>query len=130
MAGLSHDEELIGHAWQAYEDRQHTWNTPEDGQIYALYTPQAIDSLKKYSSCREKLPFTPGEESTVVSDEENAMVAFSYGSDIIYVNFSNNMAQHITPQYTKAINFVADREVYYSSGLYSTVQNLTIRLTE
>lgn len=122
VAGLSHDEELIGHAWQAYEDRQHTWNTPEDGQIYALYTPQAIDSLKKYSSGREKLPFTPGEESTVVSDEENAMVAFSYGSDIIYVNFSNNMAQHITPQYTKAINFVADREVYYSSGLYSTVQ--------
>lgn len=122
VAGMAHDEELIGHAWQAYDDRQHTWDSPEEGEVYALYTPQAIDSLKKYSGCKQKLPFTSGEKDAVISDEEDAMVAFSYGSDIIYVNFSNNMAQHITPQYTKAVNFVSDIEKYYSSGLHSTVQ--------
>lgn len=122
VAGMTGDKELLGHARQMYEDRQHTWDSPAADRLYGLYTPQAVDSLVKYSECRAKLPFTSGQEDALVTDEENGMVAFSHNGEIIYINFSNNMAQHIAKNYTKAINFVPDTVKYYSSGRKSTVQ--------
>lgn len=122
VAGLTGDHELLGHAWQAYEDGQHTWATPAVDRVYGLYTPQSIDTLMAHMDSREKLAFTSGEPDTIVSDEENAMVAFSHDGEIYYVSFAANMAQHISGKYTVATGFVPDRTEFYPSGVTSTVQ--------
>lgn len=122
VAGLTGDRELMGHAWQAYDDGQHTWGSPASDRVYGLYTPQAIDTLMVHSDCKEKLAFTSGQPDMIVSDEENAMVAFSHDGELYYVSFAENMAQHISEKYTVTTQFVPDRTEFYSSGMVTTIQ--------
>lgn len=122
VAGLSGDHELLGHARQALEDGQQTWAEPDAGRVYGLYIPQAIDTLANHPECTEVLPFTDPWQEAIVSDEENAMVAFSYKGEIYYVSFAASMAQHISAQYTNAVGFVTDRTAFFDSGLIEEVQ--------
>jgi hypothetical protein len=135
VAGLSGDEELMGHVWQAYLDGTLDVDPTDKLMPYtpkSYMLPECIDKLvafgASHSSDYKPMPSTPGQSNYVFGDEEDGVVAIKYGDDQMFVNFMSESylskpgAAHIvTPTVDKIINFVPDVMKYYQSGKTITI---------
>lgn len=127
---LADDEEVLGHALQAYKEGHFAPDT--GGRLFPYYThnyylADAIDKLIAYAAAHDsdykRMPSTSGEPDYVMGDAQDAVVAVKHGDVYLFVNFmaessplESGKAHLITPQTVKAISFVPEVLKTFPSG--------------
>ncbi len=132
VAGLSGDEELLGHVWQSYKEGRLQLVEDMTNRLFNYYSrnywlPECIDKLKEYGAAHasdyQTMPSTPGNPDYVFADEQAGIVAVKHGDNHLFVNFysetglgSCGRVHVITPTEERNVSFIPDVMDYVPSG--------------
>lgn len=140
VAGISGDEELLGHVWQSYLEGRLGILTDRSSRLFNYYSrtyylPECIETLQAYGQAHgtdyTPMPSVPGEKDYVQGDEQAGIVAVKHGGNHLFVNFysesslgSCGRAHLITETEVRNIGFVPDVMEYVPSGQTETIADV------
>ena len=140
VAGISGDEELLGHVWQSCKEGNLAVFGDMQSNLFNYYSrnywlPECIDKLISFGRAHENdytcLPSVPQGEDYVYGDEQVGIVAVKYGTTQLFVNFysesslsSCGRVHIITPQMVKNIAFIPEVMDYVPSGQKETIADV------
>lgn len=137
VAGVSGDEELLGHVWQSYKEGKLSVVNEMTGKTFnynsrVYWLPECIDKLKEYGRAHDAdytaMPSVPDQPDYVYGDEQAGIVAIKHGREYLFVNFysesslgSCGRVHVITEHEVRNVGFVPDVMEYVPSGQTETI---------
>lgn len=140
VAGISGDEELLGHVWQSCKEGNLAVLGDMQSKLFNYYSrnywlPECIDKLISFGQAHENdyttLPSVPQADNYVYGDEQVGIVAVKHGTTQLFVNFysesslsSCGRVHIITPDMVKNIAFIPEVMDYVPSGQKETIADV------